>query len=327
MVSQSAAVPDTSLHTSELDKLILVDGHSLLYRAYHAFPALTDPQGRPSGAVYGFTRMLLTTLRDQEPQYVAVAFDHPKPTFRHQDFAAYKAQRAPMPDDLRPQVSLVKDIVRALGVPQFELEGFEADDIIGTLATQAAEPQQRGQSPLFTLIMTGDRDAFQLVNDFIHVWMPGKGNGNPANYQEFDRQLVKTKMGVWPEQIIDLKALMGDSSDNIPGVPGIGAKTATTLLTTFADLEEVITAAENSDPRLPAAAQRKLLAGRDSAIISQHLAKINCDVPIKLDLDACQIHGYDKEQAMATFATFGFNSLVPLLQSDQFAHDVQAALF
>lgn len=311
--------------------LLLVDGHSLLYRSYHAFPPLSTPSGEPINAVYGFTRILLTALRDVAPEYLAAAFDHRAPTFRHQQFDGYKAQRKPMPEDLIPQVETVKRVVHALGIPIFEVAGFEADDVIGTLATQAAtRPLAKNETEeLCALIMTGDRDAFQLVSERISILMPGKAKKGENLHQEYNRAAVKSSYGVWPEQVIDLKALMGDASDNIPGVAGIGAKTAMVLLEKYQTLDAVLAAADPAHPdsSLSPNVLKKLQAGLESARLSQQLATIDCHVPITLELDKCRVNGYDKSEALAIFQEFGFKSLQSLLPPDEFEQGVQAALF
>jgi DNA polymerase I len=312
---------------------VLIDGHALIYRAYHAFPGLTTSQGVLVNAVYGFTRTLLTAIRDFQPVYLAVAFDHPKTTFRHPAFENYKANRVEMPDDLKPQIQIVKDVVTALNMPRFELEGFEADDLIGTLSYQAAQqahtPTHEG---LVTMIITGDRDAFQLVDQDVRVWMPGRGKGSLDT--EYDREGVKARMDVYPEQIIDLKALMGDASDNIPGVKGIGEKTAIKLLQTFGTVDalyERVAALQEgtvaTDEVVKGSVLTKLAADKDAAFMSRQLATIDRQVPIELDLEACRVCTYDKDKATKLLTELNFKSLVPLLPADEFELGIQTALF
>jgi len=303
---------------------LLVDAHAVIYRAYHALPDLTTPDGKLANAVYGFTRILLTAIRDLDPKYMAVAFDHPTPTFRHKEFKDYKAHREEMPDDLKPQVGMIKEVVEKLNIPQFEIDGFEADDLIGTLALQA-----KGQKKE-VVIVTGDRDIFQLVQDGIKVWLPSRGKIEAA---EYDSQAVKVKMGVRPDQIVDLKALMGDSSDNIPGIKGIGPKSAAKLLVEFETLEKLYDQVELAQqgnvnhPLLKGGLLTKLIEGKQSALLSQQLAQIELDVPIKLDLPSCKVSGYDKEQILELFEQFGFRSLAKLLPADDFELGLQNALF
>jgi DNA polymerase-1 len=310
---------------------MLIDGHALIYRAYHAFPGLSTSQGVLVNAVYGFTRILLTAIRDFRPEYIAVTFDHPKPTFRHEAFVEYKANRVEMPDDLKPQIEIVKEVVGALNIPKFELPGYEADDLIGTLTLQAKSTQTPAGRAVHSLIVTGDRDAFQLVDETTHVWMPGRGKGSVDT--EYDAVGVKVKMGVAPEGIIEIKALMGDSSDNIPGVKGIGEKGAVKLIQTFGTVEKIYEVLENgqlSDEEaavLKGALREKLIAGKAEAFMSRQLATIDRHVPIELNLDACRVSEYDKEKATELFHQFDFKSLVSLLPQDEFELGVQDALF
>lgn len=305
---------------------LLIDGHALIYRAYHAFPALTTPNGQLVNAVYGFTRHILVAIRDYEPEYIAVAFDHPKKTHRHTDFAEYKAHRAPMPEDLKAQIGIIKDVVKILNIPQFELEGYEADDLIGTLTRKI---EDENIDDLMTVIVTGDRDSFQLVSDKVHAWLPGRGKGHED--KEYNPTAVKDRMGVDPEQIVDLKALMGDASDNIPGVTGIGEKTAVTLIQQFGSLDKLYEALETAEDAksigLKPAAFEKLKAGKESAFLSQKLATIDRNVPIELTLPECRVEHYDKQAATELFESFGFKSLLNLLPADEFELQIQNALF
>ncbi len=306
---------------------ILIDGHALIYRAYHAFTMLTTSTGVQVNAVYGFARILLTVMKDLDPEYMAVAFDHPKPTFRHAEFDGYKATRAEMPLDLQPQVALIKRVVTAFNIPQFELPGYEADDIIGTLATKIS--QQCKDQDVMTIIVTGDRDAFQLVDDCVHVWMPARNK--QGGDVEYDAAGVKEKMGVRPNQIIDLKALMGDASDNIPGVPGVGEKTAVKLLQHFDTLDNIYQHIADHDtddgkiltPKLI----EKLATGHQNALLSKQLATIDTQVPVTLDVEACRLSSYKKDDVVTLFEEFEFRSLLRMLPPDEFELGVQNALF
>ena len=310
---------------------LIMDGHALIYRAFHAFPDLTTKEGLLVNAVYGFSRNVLTAIRDYQPTFMAVAFDRHGPTFRHQNYAEYKAHREAMPETLRPQIEIVKEVVRTLNIPQFEAEGFEADDLIGSMSCQLHA--LNGQENLMTVIVTGDRDTFQLVNDCTHVWLPGRGKNQED--KEYDREGVKQKMGVYPDQIVDLKALMGDASDNIPGVRGVGEKTAVKLIETFDTLTGVYEAVDKwraGDEAaglgvLKASLVEKLVADKDNALLSQQLATIDCDAPVKLTLEDCRVSSYDKEGAMALFEKMDFKSLIRLLPADEFELGVQNALF
>ena len=313
--------------SSEKSRFILVDGHAVLYRAFHAFPELSTPDGQPINAVYGFTRILLAALRDQQPDYVAVTFDHKMPTLRSKEYAEYKAQRPPMPESLQTQIPLVKEVVTALNMPQFELEGYEADDLIGTITQQLITDK----AEVLTVIISGDKDLFQLVDDHTHVWLPARGKF--ASDVEYDHDQVITKMGVRPDQVVDLKALMGDSSDNIPGVPGIGQKTAVTLLQEFGSLDALyaevdkVVASEVPHPLIKGAVKTKLVAGKELAYLSQKLATINRGVPITFQLSDCTVTDYNKQAVYTLFERFGFKSLMSQLPSDAFETEVQGALF
>jgi DNA polymerase-1 len=308
--------------------LLLIDGHAIIYRAYHAFPELTDPQGRLVNAVYGFARILLTAIRDFEPEYIAVAFDHPKPTFRHEQFADYKAQRAEMPDDLKPQVERIKQLVEVLNIPMLEQAGFEADDLIGSFAGQVAAKN----SDLQVVIVTGDKDLLQLVTEQVHVWIPSRGKYGTDT--EYDPDGVKQKMGVPPEKVVDLKGLMGDSSDNIPGVKGVGQKTALKLLQQFGSLEAVFERVDKlasgeleKDPLIKGALFKRLHQDKDQAFMSRELAKIDVEAKFSAKLEDCRLSGYKKDEAAMMFDELGFRSLVKLLPADDFELGVQSALF
>lgn len=211
-----------------MSKLVLVDGHALFHRAFHAMPPLTTSKGELVNAVYGFTQMLLRVLEDIKPEFAAVAFDTKAPTFRHTEFTGYKAHRLAAPESMHEQLPRVKEVVDALNIPIFTLEGYEADDVIGTLVNQAPDQE--------VYIVTGDRDALQLVNTHVKTYMPGKSMGDIVIY---DGEKFEQKYGFKPKQLIDFKALVGDASDNIPGVAGIGEVSATKLIQEFGSVEEI----------------------------------------------------------------------------------------
>ncbi len=280
------------------DTLALIDGNAMVHRAYHAVPTdLTTRAGEIVNATFGFAMMLIKTLSDLRPRYIAVTFDLPTPTFRHRDFADYKAQRPPMPEYLRPQFVRVRQVVRAFNIPIYELDGFEGDDILGTLATQATA---RG---IQTIIVTGDMDTLQLVGPHVSVLTARRGMSDIA---DFDEAAVVERLGVPPALVPDWKALTGDTSDNIPGVPGIGGKTATKLLQAYGSLEGVIDHLDD----LPAR-QRQLIA--DNAALarqSKYLATIVTDAPVTLDLARCETRDFDRDAVIALFRELEFNSLV-----------------
>ncbi len=289
------------------DSLLLIDGHALLHRSFHALPPLKTKNGLPTNAVYGFIATILKAFEEFKPKYCAVAFDLSGPTFRHKAYEGYKASRAETPTDLVAQMPYAYQVVEALNIPIFTKEGFEADDVIGTLATQA----KKKKVPV--VIVTGDRDTFQLVDDeAVFVYMIRRAITDTILY---DEQAVKERMGVTPKQIIDFKALAGDSSDEIPGINGIGEKTAVTILSQAKSIDILYDKLKSKDD-LDGVSERirqKLIEGEKSARQSYELAKIDCDVSITIDLDACKIHDYDATKASAVLQKLEFFSLVKRL--------------
>jgi DNA polymerase-1 len=282
-------------------KLVLIDGHSLAFRAFHALPpTLTAPGGELTNAVFGFTSMLLNVLREQQPDYIAVAFDVGR-TFRDDLYAEYKGHRKRMPDELRSQVERIKQVVQALNIPIFTADGYEADDVLATLARQAA------RQGVDSLIVTGDRDILQVVDDDIRVLTSGRQFSDTIIYTP---ETVNAKYGLRPDQLVDLKALIGDKSDNIPGVPGIGEKGATNLLQQFETLDNIYKHVSEVKPDRTRAA---LQEGKDSAELSQKLGRIITDVPIQLDLPACRTRDYDRAQVVDLFQELAFRSLLSRL--------------
>ncbi|MFA5932560.1 MAG: DNA polymerase I [Microgenomates group bacterium] len=278
-------------------RFVLVDGNALLHRAYHATPPLTSPQGELVNAVYGLTSMLLKALSDLKPDFVAVTWDKKAPTFRHVQFEGYKATRVKTDDALLAQYNIVDRVLKSMDIPQFGLPGFEADDLIGALAKQASSKD------IETIILTGDRDLMQLISSKVKVLMPKKTLSDVGLYGEEEFAI---KYGFKPINMIDYKSLAGDSSDNIPGVPGIGEVTATKLIQEYATLEEIF---KNLD-KLPERTKKLLEAGKDSGFMSKKLATIETEVPIKLDLEQSKIHQFDKEVAKGVFEELGFKSLI-----------------
>ncbi len=276
--------------------LFLIDGSNQMYRAYHAIRGLTGPDGRSTNAVYGFITMLRKLLADHRPAYIAASFDLKAATFRDQLSADYKANRAPMPSDLAEQIPWVHEACEAMGVPILTSEGFEADDVIGTLARQAADAG-------FTVaIVTGDKDFFQMVGGGIRVYNP-KDDG-----AWFDAEGVATKFGVGPSQVVDVLALMGDASDNVKGVPGIGEKGARELILTHGSLDALLAAAGT----VKAKKQREaLLAHADDARRSRELVTIRTDVPVTFNPEALTFRGASRDRCYTLFSALGFRTLVP----------------
>ena len=260
-------------------RLFLIDGSSQMYRAYHAIRGLSGPDGRSTNAVYGFVTMLRKLIADHAPEYIAASFDLAGPTFRDALVTDYKANRAPMPDDLAEQIPWVHEACEALGVPVLTSQGYEADDVIGTLARRAVD------AGFDVAIVTGDKDFFQLVNGGIRVFNP-RDDGT-----WFDRDAVHAKFGVWPEQVVDVLALMGDTIDNIKGVPGIGEKGARELIATYGTLDALLErAAEVPQKRY----REGLLAHADDARQSRELARIHTDVPVTVDFETLRYRGSDR---------------------------------
>jgi len=301
--------------------LYLIDGHALAYRTYFALTATPAGQrwqtsnGEPTAGIYGFTSVLFRILEQEHPDFLAVAFDTGK-TFRDTLFPAYKATRAKMPDDLRPQIERIRQLVDAFNIPRLEMEGFEADDVLGSAARQAAA------QGLGVKIITGDRDLLQLVQPLIIVSLP-EGKMSDSKDYITDEDVV-TRMGVTPGQVVDYKALLGDKSDNIPGVPGVGEKTAQMLIGKYHDLDNVYNHLEEIELRW----RTKLEAGRDSAYMSQELARIRVDLPVHIDLDQARPDRYDPARVEALFNELEFRSLLvrfrklggpngPLMQANQ----------
>ncbi len=296
--------------------LVLFDGNAIVHRAYHAFgpskyrqgTALTvSKTGEVVSAVYGFALMLLKVLADLRPTHYAVAFDKKGPTFRHKMYEPYKAQRPPTPDELVAQFVRVREMVRAARIPLYEIDGYEADDIIGTLSHQASE---RG---IDTVIVTGDADTMQLVTDHVRVMYPKAGK-TFSDTQLFTADAVEEKYGVCPEHIVDLKALVGDTSDNIPGVSGIGQKTAVKLIADYGSLEDIYS---HLDEITPAGVQQKLRDGAEIGRQSKVLATIVTDVPFKLDLDESSVARFDRAAVANLFRDLEFYSLLPKLPGEE----------
>ncbi len=282
-----------------MKRLVLVDGNALLHRAYHATPPLSTTSGELVNAVYGFTSMLLKAMEELHPDYICVAWDMRAPTFRHEAFEGYKANRKRADDALVAQYDRVHEVVGALNIPEFKLPGFEADDLVGTLAKQAAKKEKAME----IIVVTGDRDMMQLIDDRTKVFMPKKTIQDVGMYGEME---FAARFGFAPINLVDYKGLAGDASDNIPGVPGVGEVTATKLIQQYRDLEGVYKHLDEYPERL-----RKLLEeGKESAFQSRKLATLETDVPIKLDFPACRVHDFDREKVKKLFEELEFRSLL-----------------
>lgn len=276
-----------------MNRLVLIDGNAILHRAFHALPPLTAPDGSIVNAVYGFVAILIKIFNDFKPTYLAVAFDRPEPTFRKSLYKDYQAKRPEMDSNLASQIPKVQDVVRAFGIPIYEAAGFEADDVIGSLVKQAS---------MEVIIVTGDKDILQLVDDKrgVKVFMPTKGLSEGKLYGEAE---VVEKLGVSPKQIPELKALMGDQSDNYPGVAGIGPKTAVTLITRYGNIDTLY----KSD-----GLTKKLMKGKENAFLSKDLATIRADVPIEIE-PLVPLETLDTPEVREMLEKFHFPSLIKRL--------------
>ncbi|GAH43887.1 unnamed protein product, partial [marine sediment metagenome] len=280
------------------------DGNALVHRAFHALPPLTvSKSGEVVSAVYGFALILLKAISELKPTHCAVAFDTKAPTFRHQLFDQYKAHRPPTPDELVNQLGRVRQLVEAFPMPIFEIDGYEADDILGTLSHQAS------QQGIDTIIVTGDADTMQLVSPRVKVLYP-KPRKSFSDTTLYDEAAVSQKYGIAPSQIADFKGLVGDPSDNIPGVSGIGKKTAAKLLQQFGSVEEIYAHIDEVTPP-----KLQTLLKQDEAIArqSKELATIVTQTPVTLNLDDCQLSRYDRKQVTELFRELEFSSLLPRL--------------
>ncbi|MBE7087293.1 MAG: DNA polymerase I [Clostridiales bacterium] len=276
-----------------MEKLVLIDGNSLINRAFYAMPLLTTKDGTPTNAVYGFMNMFFKMLSDVKPTYVAVAFDLKAPTFRHKLFKDYKGTRKPMPEELRPQIPLLKEVLRLMNIAVIEKEGSEADDIIGTIAKHTS---------IQTYIYTGDKDSFQLVDDETTVYFTKRGI---TDIDVYSIQNFTEKTGLTPKQIIDLKSLMGDSSDNIPGVSGVGEKTALNLVTTYGDLDGVYNNLADFKGKL----LERLVADKEIAYLSKTLATIDLDCGVDTDVSKMKISFPFSGEVRKRFVDLEFKSL------------------
>jgi DNA polymerase-1 len=307
-----------------MKKLALIDGNAIIHRAYHSMPkTFTNGKGEQTNAVYGFALTLIRMIEDLQPTHIVCSFDLAGPTFRHEKFADYKGKRVKADQELYDQIPKVKELVETMGIQIIEKQGFEADDIIGT----TVEKIHRGEikdGDMKIYIVTGDKDAFQLLGDNVFIYdLKNSGDGSRI----IDAEAVKKKYNLEPRDFIDLKALSGDSSDNIPGVPGIGDKTATTLIQQFGDLdniyrflEETITKKQdtnksqitnpNSQKEIKPRIAELLLNNKDQAYLSRELGTIHTEAPIDFTLEDIEWGDYDKDDLMILFQDLGFRSLI-----------------
>lgn len=281
------------------EKIMLIDGNSIVNRAFYGVPLLTNGEGRYTNGVYGFLNILFKLLDEEQPDYLAVAFDLHAPTFRHRTFDGYKGTRKGMPEELREQMPLLKEVLQAMHIPIFEQEGFEADDILGTLSALA---EKNGIVPV---VVSGDRDLLQLAGETLKVRIP-KTKGGRTETEDYYAADVQAKYGVTPAEFIDMKALMGDASDNIPGVPGIGEKTAAKIITQYHDIETAIAHAAEIKPKK---ASENLAAYQEQARLSKFLATIVRDMPLEWDKEALKIGDMFNQTAYELVKRLEFKSM------------------
>ena len=296
---------------AEQKRLIIIDSNSIIHRAFHALPPLTTKKGELVNAVYGFLLVFLKVIKEFKPDFIAACFDVHAPTFRHKKFKEYKAKRPPAPKELYSQIPKVKEVLGLFNIPIFEKEGFEADDVIGTISKEFSG-KKKGEA----IILSGDLDILQLVDDYTKAYLLRRGVKDTILYNE---ELVKEKyQGLKPDQLVDFRALRGDPSDNIPGVAGIGEKTAIELLKKFGTVENLYKkigkeGLKDVRPRI----KELLIQHREEAFLSRDLAEIKRDVPIGFNLKDCQWGKYNKEKVIQALKDLEFNSLVKRLSENE----------
>jgi DNA polymerase-1 len=285
------------------ENFVILDSNSIIHRAFHALPPLKTKNGEVVNAVYGFLLVLFKLLKELKPKYFVACFDVPEPTFRKKAFEEYKAHRKKAPDELYAQIPMVKEVLKGFNVPVFEKAGYEGDDLIGTLCSSSTKGKKDGVK---NIVVSGDMDNLQLIDENTFVYYLNKGVKNGAIY---DIKAIEEKYeGLTPGQLIDLKGLRGDASDNIPGVKGIGEKTALMLIKEFGTIDNLY---KNIDEaKISSSVKEKLINGKDKAILSRDLAEIRKDVPIEISMKDCEWGGYDEGEVVSILQEFGFNSLV-----------------
>ena len=282
------------------EKILLIDGHSILNRAFYGLPDLTNSEGKHTGAVYGFLNIMFRILEEEKPDYLTVAFDLHEPTFRHKLYDAYKGTRKGMPPELVEQVPLMREMLTAMGVKTVSMPGYEADDLLGTLARKS---EQKGME---VTILSGDRDLLQLATDKVMIRLPKASKGK-TTIENFHTAEVLEKYQVTPPQIIELKALMGDSSDNIPGIPGVGEKTATKIIAQFGSIEN---AHEHLEEIKPNKAKESMREHYDLAVLSKTLATINTESPLEYSYEEARLGNLYTQQAYELCRRLEFKNLL-----------------
>lgn len=285
-------------------RLIIVDSNALLHRSFHALPPLMTKEGLQTGAVYGFLLTLFKAITDLKPDYIVACFDTKAPTFRHEMFKDYKAQRPITPSGIVSQIPIAKEVLEALGVPVFFKEGVEADDLIATICAKTPDME--------IFIISGDLDNLQLVNERIKVYTLGKGIKDTVIY---DINKVKERFGVEPSQMVDFKALTGDPSDNIPGVEGIGKKTAAEIIQRYGNIKNLYEELSTDTAVLKPKVKEMLRQSKESALMSRELSQMKKDVDISFKIEDCIFGNFSQERVEEIFRRLDFNSLVSRIQS------------
>lgn len=288
------------------NRFVLIDAFALIHRAFHGIPPLTTKDGQLVNAVYGFTSAVLAAIKELEPEYLACGIDLPKPTLRHQEFKDYKAHRPKAPEELKSQIPYVKEVLKALNIPLYSAEGYEGEDVIATIVAITRKKKKEKREKLEYIIVTGDMDLLQLIDEQVKVYSMARGVNQASLY---DEKKVIERYGLTPAQFVDFKALKGDASDNIPGVPGIGEKGAVKLVAEFKNLEKIYQNLEKISPKLATI----LKDNKDQAFLSQKLSKISPDAPIEFHLPDARVHDFDKDKVIKLFNQLGFKSLIARL--------------
>ena len=286
-------------------QILIIDSNALVYRSYYGLPKLKNKKGEIINAIYGFYLILFRVLKELNPDFVVATFDLPDITFRHKEYKEYKSNRIKAPEELYEQIPKIKQLLKIFGIPIFEKKGFEADDIIGTISELIVKKEKR---EIENVILSGDTDVFQLVNSQTKIYFLKNGNKN-KNFL-YDKDAVKEKFqGLLPEQLIDFKALKGDASDNIPGVSGIGEKTAFKLIKEFGDLKNIYLNLDKIDKPV----QKRLKEDRDKALFSKKLVEIKKNVPINFELEKCRWKEYNREKIISSLKEIGLIKLIEKL--------------
>jgi DNA polymerase-1 len=302
------------------DKFLILDANSILHRAFHALPPLATKKGEKTNAIYGFLLVFFKLMRELEPKYVCACFDFPAKTFRHQKFKDYKIFRPPTPEDLKSQIKKTKEILEAFNVPFFEKEGYEADDLVATIVEKSPG--------ISKIIVSGDRDLFQVVNEETKIYFLQKGIKNPLLV---DKEKIKERFSFsYPEQIVDFKALVGDPSDNIPGIKGIGEKTAISLISQFKNLDNLykeIERIEQKPSNIKPKIIKELLTSKEKVLFNRELARLKKDVEIDFDLKKCLFGDYDRDKVVKILKELEFKSLIKRITENKTDRLNQEKLF